>query len=678
MSPGQGFGALALMLLCALWPRPLLAAQPHPQALPTLTTAHAVRQLTLQEASRAYPVHLKAVVVCYNLSLNSNHPVLVVTDATASIFVELPGWTKPALNPGTMLDVRGVSTPGEFAPIINHAQVRILGKSHLPLVAPTPTMRSLLNGSEDAQWVQLEGVIQAVEFFGHTVTMKLAIDDREITAVSETEPGVDYNSLIDADVRIRGVAATSFNHRNQITGISLIFPGVATIQVEQAARANPFQSPVRSISDLMTYSPDKDSFVHRAHLRGVVSLYWPGRLLCIQEGRRALCANTAQTTSLILGEEVDVLGFPRSGALTPSMTNLVFRSHSAGHTPTMLPIDADKVLHGENDGQLIQTEALLIEHDRAAPDPTIVVTSGKHTFEVVLPKSADTRAMLALEDGSRLKLTGICSMQAAPRYGGGGSGGNERRDDEAVEKTQDGYPKGQSFRILLRSSNDVVVLRKPTWWTAAHLLPVLALALLVTLAVLCWVLVLRNRVKQQTEKLRYQATYDALTGLQNRRAILDALRRERERSARSGTKVAVMILDADHFKKVNDTYGHLAGDAVLKELATRIQQAVRSYDLTGRYGGEEFLIVLPGCNEEEALICAERVRSFVAAGPILAEGIYLDITVSVGAAILDPLRNTEKEALAAADIALYQAKQTGRNRVVCGGLELLTQSQVPD
>jgi PAS domain S-box-containing protein len=95
-------------------------------------------------------------------------------------------------------------------------------------------------------------------------------------------------------------------------------------------------------------------------------------------------------------------------------------------------------------------------------------------------------------------------MQAAPRYGSEGSNSNRGRDDEAVEITQDGYPIGQSFRILLRSSNDVVVLRKASWWTAAHLLPLLALALLVAVAVLCWVLVLRNRVKQQTEKLRLQ------------------------------------------------------------------------------------------------------------------------------------------------------------------------------
>jgi diguanylate cyclase (GGDEF)-like protein len=313
-------------------------------------------------------------------------------------------------------------------------------------------------------------------------------------------------------------------------------------------------------------------------------------------------------------------------------------------------IAADQALAEEHDAQLVQIEGRLIAHDRASLDPTIVVSSGKFNFPVVLPKSADAQTILKLEEGSQLRITGICSIQA----------------DARVFTRHDGYPVARYFQVLLRSPSDVVVLKRPSWWSAKHTLYVLAFALAITLAILCWVVLLRIRVEEQTKLLRHQATHDGLTGLWNRKALLDLLQREVEIAARTSGKIGVIMLDADHFKKVNDTCGHLAGDAVLRELASRIQQTLRSYDLTGRYGGEEFLVVLRGCTTDQVDACAERIRAIVANSPIEAEGSNLHVTVSVGTAILDPMVHTQKEALATADGALYQAKHSGRNRVVSG------------
>jgi two-component system cell cycle response regulator len=147
------------------------------------------------------------------------------------------------------------------------------------------------------------------------------------------------------------------------------------------------------------------------------------------------------------------------------------------------------------------------------------------------------------------------------------------------------------------------------------------------------------------------------------------MRREFEIAARSNSNIGVIMLDVDHFKRVNDTRGHLAGDAVLREIANRIQGAIRSYDLAGRYGGEEFLVVLPDCGAERIQKCAERIRASVADEPIPAEGSYLTVTVSAGTAVLDPALGTESDALAVADSALYQAKNAGRNRVVAAAWE---------
>jgi two-component system, cell cycle response regulator len=180
------------------------------------------------------------------------------------------------------------------------------------------------------------------------------------------------------------------------------------------------------------------------------------------------------------------------------------------------------------------------------------------------------------------------------------------------------------------------------------------------------ILTLQDEQLKAREKLRLQATQDGLTGTWNRNAILELLHREYELAARSGSTIGLIMLDVDHFKQVNDTYGHLAGDHVLVEASRRMQEAVRSYDLVGRYGGEEFLVVSPDCDPEQIQICAERIRSAIAEQPVLALGSKIVITVSAGTAVLAARLNTEKDALAAADTALYRAKSGGRNQVVSG------------
>jgi two-component system cell cycle response regulator len=182
------------------------------------------------------------------------------------------------------------------------------------------------------------------------------------------------------------------------------------------------------------------------------------------------------------------------------------------------------------------------------------------------------------------------------------------------------------------------------------------------------ILTLQDDQMQAQEQLRFQATHDLLTGVWNRGAILETLRRELERGARSHTATGLLMLDIDHFKAINDTYGHLTGDEALKEVTQRIIKAVRGYDSVGRYGGEEFLIVLPGCGRDQVDHGAERIRSAVDSGPILINGSKLSITVSIGAAVTTHSTTSDIEMLAAADSALYRAKEIGRNRTVLSDL----------
>jgi diguanylate cyclase (GGDEF)-like protein len=164
--------------------------------------------------------------------------------------------------------------------------------------------------------------------------------------------------------------------------------------------------------------------------------------------------------------------------------------------------------------------------------------------------------------------------------------------------------------------------------------------------------------------LQFQASHDHLTGLWNRGAILEALRNELARAERQGTSVASVLTDLDHFKRINDTYGHLAGDEVLREAARRMSSSVRLYDTLGRYGGEEFLVIMPGCDCSSAVKVAERVRAQICAEPIDTSKGQIRITLSAGVAV--SCEGSDKDPailLHAADEALYRAKANGRNRV---------------
>jgi diguanylate cyclase (GGDEF)-like protein len=182
------------------------------------------------------------------------------------------------------------------------------------------------------------------------------------------------------------------------------------------------------------------------------------------------------------------------------------------------------------------------------------------------------------------------------------------------------------------------------------------------------ILELQDNLIAAREKLLYQATHDALTGISNRGVCLDALRRERSRQTRESGSFAISLLDIDHFKYVNDTYGHLAGDAVLTEAAQRIKNCIRPYDTLGRYGGEEFLIVLPMADAPGAVCVAERIREAFEAQPVVTEREKISITVSLGVAVSEGQNSFDAESLLQmADEALYRAKQTGRNRVELAG-----------
>jgi two-component system, cell cycle response regulator len=164
------------------------------------------------------------------------------------------------------------------------------------------------------------------------------------------------------------------------------------------------------------------------------------------------------------------------------------------------------------------------------------------------------------------------------------------------------------------------------------------------------------------ETLQFQASHDSLLPLWNRKAIMDLLNTEISRAKRLETPLSVFFTDLDLFKLVNDRYGHLVGDEVLRSVADKVSRAVREYDHVGRCGGEEFLVVLPNCTSETAREVAERVRQHVGDAPIVITPIQVKTTVSIGVSQWYSGQEIP-DLLHRADVALYRAKQNGRNRV---------------
>jgi diguanylate cyclase (GGDEF)-like protein len=321
-------------------------------------------------------------------------------------------------------------------------------------------------------------------------------------------------------------------------------------------------------------------------------------------------------------------------------------------------MDAETILHGLNDSELISIDGQLIGRDKASSDTTLMLSAGKVIFTAVLPKSLADSQKDVWETGSRLRITGICSVSVNAENSAAGEGDTDR----------EGLTVTKSFRILMRAPSDIVVLQKASWWTPAHILVLLALALSVTLLVLAWVVTLRRRLEQQThllrkseEEFRHMALHDSLTGLATRLLFEDRLNNAMEVAKRHETGMAVLMVDLDKFKGINDSFGHLAGDEVLRQAAYRLLRAVRTSDTVARIGGDEFVVLLPDLND---LLMAESVAAKIVqslSAPVLFEDNKISVSVSVGVCASNAEELAEEALLKSADYALYQAKAKGRN-----------------
>jgi diguanylate cyclase (GGDEF)-like protein len=676
--------AWPLALLLATFFRPNATAADTP--LPVLTTARQAHVLPREEAARGYPIHLERAQVTF---FQSNPGGLFLMDSTDGIFADIRDDQVPNLNAGDIVNVDGVTGAGDVAPVILRTQLRIVGHAPLP-DAPLVSFDRVATGAWDAKWVSVEGIVRSVRrpagitaYDGHAassvfnLSVTLASGQDLVDVITLNPDGQDHSSLVDAKVRLRAAVGSRFNQRKQLIGVHVYMPDFSYMQIEEPAPSDPFSLPVRDTASVMRLNTSEPG--HRVHIHGVVTSMWGTHQFSLMDAAHGIFVHTGEPVSLSAGDVLDVVGFPTVGDYTSVLDGALYRRAGHGRPVPPAVLTAAEGLAGAHDAEPVEIDGQLLYESRSPLEQDLVLTDKGTTFSAALPATNDTGFPQGLQPGSRLRLTGICYIEVTP------------------SKTP------RDLKILLESPADVVVLSRPSWWTTRNTLILASLLSAVVFVVVSWNVVLRGRVRAQTqvirkqlqeahtlrllaeaahqekskslasiltlqrdllsaqEKLRFQATHDALTGLWNRGALLDLLHNEIERTMRTQSSMGILMLDVDHFKQINDTLGHLTGDAVLGEIGQRIARATRPYDIAGRYGGEEFLVILPSCDREQTESSAERIRAAISSVPFVAVGTQISLTVSIGATVTLDYPQTETELLSLADLALYQAKHAGRN-----------------
>lgn len=634
----------------------LASGQQHPFAAesPTraITAARTAHDLTEQQAALSIPVRLRAVVTYYDPYIDTRHGALFVRDASGGVFIGIPARPILPIKAGSVVDVKGVTAAGDFAPIVNSSQVTLVAQSQVPQNPPAPTMPQLLSGTEDCQWVEVEGVVHAVHAQSMNIILDIATAGGMLSATTVLEPLANYQSLIDSVVRVHGSVAPLFSRTHQMVGVHIFFPSLNELTVVKAPHVDAFSLPPVAFTDLSAFQPGQQS-EHRIHVQGTVTLQWPGRMLCIENGRDGLCMHTADETRVSPGEHVDVVGFPTISAFKPTLQDATFEVTPKG-SPTgqdSTPITAEQALKGDYDGQLVQFEGELVGQDLAAGDPTLMLSSGSFLIPVLLPRSAIGQGTLPWKAGSIIRVTGICDVLVSTTATNLGEGG----------------VRPESARILLRSIDDVTIVHTPTWWTPAHTLDAFAGLGIVGVASFGAIIFLRVQVREKTRalvaseaQLRFLSQHDPLTSLPNRILLTDRVQQALKRAERFETYLALLMVDIDSFKDVNDSLGHEAGDKLLCELASRLTDSLRQTDTVARIGGDEFVVLLPDLKiPAEAETVASKILSAVAR-PAQIGSALVALSVSIGVTVYPDGGADMESLLRNADAAMYSVKARGK------------------
>jgi diguanylate cyclase (GGDEF)-like protein len=583
--------------------------------------------------------------------------MLFVSDPSGGVFVRLARPPARPLREGMAVKVSGVSAEGEFTSIVSGAEVEVLPGESAPAEPSRMTRKDLVTGGFDCWQVEVQGLVHSVRTESQSVSLRISTDEGVIAALLLREPGVDYRQFLDATVVLHGVAAPDFNQHRQMTGFHLFVQGVSDLAIQARGGGDPFAPEVRPIGNLGRFDPGI-STLNRLHVQGRATLDWPGRLVCLQDDSGGLCVEDASLETIAPGSTVDVSGYPVFAVAIPELEDSVIRAGGVSAAGVVAPQAATvpKMLAGEFSGELVSVQGQLVGVSSDARNWQLTLWSDGVVYSALMPRAGSRAMPSAWGEGSYLRVVGVCEQV-----------------EDALAESDRVWVRDQrfkSFRILMRTEGDVEVLRKPTWWTPAHTFLALSCAMVVTLAVFVWVVMLRRQVEQRTEQLResegrfkHLARHDPLTGLPNRAWFQERAELALNLACRNGGCVGLLLLDLDHFKPVNDTLGHDAGDAMLRALAERVTGVVRKVDTVARLGGDEFAVVLMDVTSgEDAERIAQKVLEAICQ-PVKIKEKMVPMSGSIGVAVFPGDGENVTELLRSADLAMYESKKLARGGV---------------
>ncbi len=407
---------------------------------------------------------------------------MFIQDATGGNWVALQG-NEPPLRAGQLIELQGVTTQTDFAPDIAKPHWKVLGSAAMPVPVHAEYGR-LASTQEDSLWVEIEGIVRSAEV--RTGYLRLEI---EMYGGSVLGYVPDFNSplpphLVDSKVRIRGVCGALFNARNQIRGINLLIPALDEVKVIQPGAADPFSIPAQSVGSVLRFTLG-GATGHRVKLHGIVTLQRPGRYLFLNGQDGSIRVDSVQPSLLHPGDEIEAVGFPAIGEYGPLLQEGIFRILKHTSSPAARKATGEQLLEGASDGELVQVEAQLLDRTLTPGEQILIAKSGRVMIESQLNDPRAVSRLMAIEPGSRLRITGVCTAATGSTSESG------------------------AVRLLLRSPEDILVLSRPPWWTFRHALWVFAIMVGLIAAITAWLAILRRKIRGQTETIRRRLESEA-------------------------------------------------------------------------------------------------------------------------------------------------------------------------
>ena len=448
----------------------------HAEPVPTkqtsaLTSTHEVQGLSPEAARTAIPVELDATVTYFD---DGPH-ILFVQDSHGGVFVAPQAASGVRLRSGQTVHIRGVSGPGDFAPIVVAHSIQITGQGVLPN-DDGRDQETVFEGSMDSSWVSITGMVEAISSEGNNGILMLRYGAHPFRAIIQDKRDL-APSFLGATVRVRGVDGARFNAKRQLLGIQIFVPDLALVSIVKPPVDLDLSAPTLAAA-LLQFSPT-DPMGRRVRLRGSVIASRPEGPTYLRDASGSVEIEHSERLLLKPGDVVEAIGFPTMSGFSPILSNAVLEK--LGEGPPMEPIraDPDEIVEEGYDAQLVQFDALLADIAERRDRQILLLQAGTRTISATLRGASPAAG--GWKTGSLLRVTGISRIETAQI---GGS------------------TLPTSFTLRVRNPADIQVLRPAPWWSVQKAIQAVAILGVLAALALAWILVLRRRVGQQTHALR--------------------------------------------------------------------------------------------------------------------------------------------------------------------------------